>query len=49
MPLKNDLQKVIQGEIVNDLQTLTTYSKDASIFEISPDRKSTRLNSSHRL
>ncbi len=36
MSLKDDLQKVIKGEALDDTQTLTTYSKDASIFEISP-------------
>ena len=36
MPLKDDLQKIIKGEVLNDDQTLTTYSKDASIFEIKP-------------
>lgn len=36
MPLKDDLQKVIRGEVTDDAQTLTTYSKDASIFEIQP-------------
>lgn len=36
MPLKDDLQKIIKGEILDDSQTLTTYSKDASIFEIRP-------------
>lgn len=36
MPLKDELQKLIQGEVLDDEQTLTTYSKDASIFEIKP-------------
>lgn len=36
MPLKDDLQKIIQGEVLDDNQTLETYSKDASIFEIKP-------------
>ncbi|OGE27717.1 hypothetical protein A2867_04445 [Candidatus Daviesbacteria bacterium RIFCSPHIGHO2_01_FULL_40_11] len=36
MSLKDDLQKIIKGEVLNDDQTLTTYSKDASIFEIKP-------------
>jgi len=36
MPLKDELQKIIQGEVVDDEQTLTAYSKDASIFEIKP-------------
>ncbi|MBI2018448.1 FAD-binding oxidoreductase [Candidatus Daviesbacteria bacterium] len=36
MPIKGDLRKLIQGEALDDTQTLTAYSKDASIFEISP-------------
>ena len=36
MPLKDDLQKIIQGEVLDDPQTLITYSKDASIFQIQP-------------
>ncbi|MBI2017994.1 FAD-binding oxidoreductase [Candidatus Daviesbacteria bacterium] len=36
MALKDNLQKVIKGEVLNDPQTLTTYSKDASIFELKP-------------
>jgi len=36
MPLKDDLQKLIQGEVLDDNLTLQIYSKDASIFEISP-------------
>lgn len=36
MSLKDDLQKIVKGEILDDNQTLTTYSKDASIFEIQP-------------
>lgn len=36
MSLKDDLQKIVQGEVLDDTQTLTTYSKDASIFEIKP-------------
>ncbi|MDP3948160.1 MAG: FAD-binding oxidoreductase [bacterium] len=36
MPLKDDLQKIIKGEVLIDPQTLTTYSKDSSIFEITP-------------
>src|SRR3989344_6872184 len=36
MPLKDDLQKLIQGETVDDGETLLKYSKDASIFEIKP-------------
>ena len=36
MPLKDDLQKVIKGEVTDDPETLSTYSKDSSIFEIAP-------------
>ncbi len=36
MPLKDDLEKIIKGEVLEDEQTLTTYSTDASIFEIKP-------------
>ncbi len=36
MPLKDDLQSILQGDILDDPQTLTTYSKDASIFQIQP-------------
>lgn len=32
----NNLKSIIKGEIADDEQTLTTYSKDASIFEIKP-------------
>lgn len=36
MPLKNNLQRIIQGEVLDDPETLAKYSKDASIFEIKP-------------
>lgn len=36
MPLTDDLQKLIKGEVLDDEETLTTYSHDASIFEIKP-------------
>ena len=36
MFLKDALQKIVKGEVLDDTQTLTTYSKDASIFEIQP-------------
>lgn len=36
MALKDDLQKLIQGEILDDSETLTKYSHDSSIFEIKP-------------
>lgn len=36
MPLKDDLQKVFSVEILDDSETLEKYSKDASIFKVSP-------------
>lgn len=36
MDLKSDIQSAITGDIIDDPQTLLTYSKDASIFEITP-------------
>lgn len=36
MPLKNDLKKILGGGIKDDKETLTAYSRDASIFEIRP-------------
>ncbi len=36
MPLKNDLQKVLEGEVIDDELTLQKYSKDASFFQIQP-------------
>ncbi len=36
MSLKDDLQEIIAGEVVDDSENLTKYSKDASIFEIQP-------------
>ena len=36
MALKDDLAKIIKGEVLDDPQTLTSYSKDASIFELTP-------------
>ena len=35
-PLKEQLQKIIKGEVVNDQETLDTYSHDASMFELRP-------------
>lgn len=35
--LKDDLQKIIKGEVSDDIETLTTYSRDASVFEIKPE------------
>ncbi|MBI2086290.1 FAD-binding oxidoreductase [Candidatus Daviesbacteria bacterium] len=36
MSPKDDLQKIIQGEVLDDHETLSAYSHDASIFEIKP-------------
>lgn len=36
MSLKDEIKKIISGEVLDDEQTLTTYSTDASIFEIRP-------------
>ena len=36
MSLKDDLAKIIQGDVLDDSETLTKYSHDASIFEITP-------------
>lgn len=36
MPIKQALQQVVKGEILDDETTLATFSKDASIFEIKP-------------
>ncbi len=36
MSLKDDLLHLIKGEILDDDQTLNTYSKDASLFTIKP-------------
>ena len=36
MPIKDDLQKQISGEVLDDDDTLTKYSQDASIFELRP-------------
>ena len=36
MPIKDDLSALIKGEVLDDPQTLKTYSKDASIFELTP-------------
>lgn len=36
MPLKDELAKIIQGEVLGDTETLNTYSKDASIFSLTP-------------
>lgn len=36
MPLKDDLQKILKGEVSDDSETLSHYSRDCSIFEITP-------------
>jgi len=36
MALKDQIQSIIKGEVLDDQQTLNTYSKDASIFIIKP-------------
>lgn len=36
MPLKDDLQSIMRGQILDDAETLEKYSKDASIFQILP-------------
>lgn len=35
--LKDDLKKIIQGEVIDDKETLTIFSRDASIFEVTPE------------
>ncbi len=36
MPLKEDIQKFFKGEVFDDKKTLDAYSRDASLFEVSP-------------
>ena len=36
MSLKEDLQKIVTGEVTDDATSLEVFSKDASIFEITP-------------
>lgn len=36
MSLKDVLQKIVRGEVFDDSETLTAYSKDASFFQIQP-------------
>ncbi len=36
MSLKDDLHKIVEGEVFDDSETLTIYSKDASFFQIQP-------------
>lgn len=44
MDLKTEVQKIIQGQVLDDEQTLTTFSKDASIFAIKPKLVVSPLN-----
>lgn len=36
MPLKDTLQKILKCEVLDDKETLSRYSRDCSIFEITP-------------
>ena len=36
MALKEQIQQLVQGEVFDDEQSLLTYSRDASIFEVRP-------------
>ncbi len=36
MPLKDDLQQIVKGEVSDDNDALTKFSTDASIFEVKP-------------
>ncbi|MCR4306327.1 MAG: FAD-binding oxidoreductase, partial [Candidatus Daviesbacteria bacterium] len=36
MPLKDELQKIVSGEVADDELTLQKCSKDASFFQIQP-------------
>lgn len=35
--MKEEIRKIFKGEILNDGETLKTYSKDASLFEVMPE------------
>lgn len=35
--LKDDLQKQVKGEVTTDSEVLTTFSRDASVFELTPE------------
>ncbi len=37
MPLKEELDKILEGEVLDDVQTLKKYSRDASLFEVAPE------------
>ncbi len=36
MTLREELQKIVKGEVLDDEETLKTYSRDYSIFEVKP-------------
>ncbi len=36
MTLREELQKIVKGEVLNDAETLKKYSRDYSIFEVKP-------------
>src|SRR3989338_1638871 len=36
MDLKKQIQNIIKGEVITDRQTLDTFSKDASVYKVSP-------------
>ena len=36
MNLKEEIQKFFKGEVLDDEETLKTYSHDASLFEVRP-------------
>src|SRR5258708_31705019 len=36
MDLKRQIQSIIQGEVLDDNETLKAYSRDASLFEVKP-------------
>jgi FAD/FMN-containing dehydrogenase len=36
MTLRDELQKIVKGEVLDDEKTLKTYSRDYSIFEVKP-------------
>src|SRR3989344_1906571 len=43
--LKDNLSKVFKGELEDDEQTLATFSRDASIYEIKPQLVASPTNS----
>lgn len=46
MDLKTQLQAILEGDILNDPQTLENFSQDASIFQVKPQLVITPKNSS---